>query len=196
MEKVMRNNNNALLGALGCLGLLGLLAAPGAVLAAEPGTYGIQISGTVPPITILPTPSVVTLENANFTPSTGVATIDELIDAAGHLKTANVVLKFEGVTTNYPAKVAFTSTNNGLKSGSAVISYGATAQVAGEPLAVECIFGAGGPANCISSDAAVKLNEVSIEVGITTEIPENVGDTVITAGTYSDTLVFKVGATL
>ncbi len=191
----MRKNKNTMRAAIGCLGLLGLLAAPGAVLAIEPGTSTIQITGTVPPITYLPPPAIVAFDNATF--AAGTVAITDLVDAAGRLKIAAVTLNFEGVTTNYPARVAFTSTNNGLKAlGVATpIAYRATATALNEPLDVACNFGQGQAANCVSTDAAITLADVDIQVEITTDSTAN-NDLVFEAGTYTDTLVFKVGATL
>jgi hypothetical protein len=191
----MRKNKNTLRGAVACLGLFGLLAAPGAVLAIEPGTSTIQITGTVPPITHLPAPTALGGDNATYT--AGIMTITELVDSTAHLKPASLTLKFEGVTTNYPAKFAFTSTNNGLKSGSEIIPYSAGASAPGAtPHA--CTFGTGGPTNCVSAAAApaITFTGIDVEVEITTDILANDNDRIVQAGTYSDTLVFKVGATL
>jgi len=189
----MRKTIHALGGTLTAAAFCALLAVPHAAFALEPAVSDITITGDVPPITYLPPPiQDGTSPNASF--SGNAVTITELVDASAHVKEASISLVFKKVSTNYPAKIGLYSLNKGLKSGSKIVTYQATAD--SDLISVGCTFD-GSKSECVSSaNLASILDKKDITLDISTVVNPSTTAEIITPGIYSDTLTLKVGASL
>jgi hypothetical protein len=188
----MRKTIHALGGTLTAAAFCAVLAVPHAAFALEPGVSDITITGVVPSITYLPPPiQDGTSPTASF--SGNAVTITELVDASAHVKAASISLKFEDVSTNYPAKISLSSINKGLISGQKIITYQASAESLG--ISVECTFN-GSTSKCISGGDAKIFQSEDITLEISTVVNSSTTAEVLPAGTYSDTLTLKVGTTL
>jgi hypothetical protein len=190
---VMRKTIHALGGTLTAAAFCAVLTVPHAVFAAEPGLSAITITGAVPPITYLPDPTQLgNGDNASF--SGHAVTIAELADSSAHVKAASITLKFDDVSTNYPARIGLSSKYNGLKSGEKIITYQATAVSTG--ISLDCTFPAAA-SQCLSDIGQAKtFDREDITLEISTSADTSPTSEVLPAGIYSDTLTLKVGATL
>jgi hypothetical protein len=184
----MRKTMTALGGTIASTALLILMATN--AMAIEPGVSAITITGSVPPITYMPPPKEIgSSVNASLSGST--VTIAELADDSAHQKASNITIEFTGLTTNYAAKVGLYSASNGLTNGEFTIPYTAKAQTGTMVETPTCQF-SGAPTTCVSSQSS-RLEEVNLEVEISTYVN---GSQIVPAGTYTDTLTLKVGASL
>jgi hypothetical protein len=190
----MRKTIHALSGTLTAAAFCAVLTVPHAAFATEPGVSEITITGAVPPITNLPTPTQSGgSQNATF--SGNAVSIQELADASAHLKEAAITLLFENVTTNYPARIGVYSLNKGLKSGNTLVKYQATVESAPD-LSFDCVFD-GIISQCLSNITQSKIFRLDkITLDISTVVDQSTASAILPHGTYSDTLTLKVGTTL
>jgi hypothetical protein len=130
----MRKTINVLGGAF----LLATLAAPNAASAQaapqlDPGSSSINLTGEIPRITIIPdAPS--SIAGANVTKNGNTINLNALTDSSGRLNNTNFILTYNGVTTNYLAKIGVFSPAMALKNGINIIPYQAQARVTGSEL--------------------------------------------------------------
>jgi hypothetical protein len=189
----MRKTIHALGGTLTAAAFCAVLTVPHAVFAAEPAASNITITGAVPPITHLPPPAQDgQADNASF--SGNAVTITELADPSAHVKAASISLKFEDVSTNYPARIGLYSLHKALKFDGNLVTYQATASASG--ITLSCTFD-GATSQCLSNIGQARVfDREDITLDISTVVTPTTTEAILPPGTYSDTLTLKVGASL
>ena len=196
----MRKHLTALGGAVVSAAIFAVLMAPNAAFAVDPadlqgnpGQSSINISGNVPYITYLPAAPTGTGTTENSSVNANNVSILQLADSTAHLQDSITILKYGGVTTNYPARIGLYSdpNNNSLKNEAGdKIKYTAEASV-GPSSTGACEFNGLPSVACILEVGSI-LNEAEIKVQIVTDS----SDQIVRAGHYTDTLTLKVGADL